>query len=386
MRICFVCSEYPPGPHGGIGTLTQTLARGLTGAGHQVRVIGVYPPNYPVPDYQEDQGVRVWRLREPSYRYIGWLVARMRLYHAVSEWSKNGEIDLVEVPDYQGWVAGWLPMQIPVIARLHGSASHNAREMKIPIRGLDFFLESASLKRADYWVAVSNFLATKTKDLFRLQSEPSAILYNPIDSLGNENSVGYDQNLVVFVGTLNHNKGIARLLEAWRLVKQSCTKAELHVFGKDGKTKDGQSMQAFLREQFRDMAMAQVYFHGMVGRDELFRVLSTARVAVFPSLVEAFALAPLESMAWGCPTIFTKRASGPELIEHGQDGLLVDPESPEEIANAIVRVLKDDDLAIRLGQAGRQKIQDRFSLNVILPQNEAFFKQCIDHFHNFLFA
>jgi hypothetical protein len=49
LELCFICSEYPPGPHGGIGTMTQVLARALVARGHGVRVIGVYQRDYPGP-------------------------------------------------------------------------------------------------------------------------------------------------------------------------------------------------------------------------------------------------------------------------------------------------------------------------------------------------
>jgi hypothetical protein len=51
MRVCFLCNEYPPGPHGGIGTFTQMLARALVQAGHQAWVIGRYSQGHPGSDY-----------------------------------------------------------------------------------------------------------------------------------------------------------------------------------------------------------------------------------------------------------------------------------------------------------------------------------------------
>ncbi len=66
---------------------------------------------------------------------------------------------------------------------------------------------------------------------------------------------------------------------------------------------------------------------------------------MFPSYAEAFALAPLEAMAAGCPTVYSQRGSGPELIENNRDGLLVEPDQPGEIAETIIRVLEDNNLA-----------------------------------------
>jgi glycosyltransferase involved in cell wall biosynthesis len=90
--------------------------------------------------------------------------------------------------------------------------------------------------------------------------------------------------------------------------------------------------------------------------------------------------APLEAMALGCPTVYTKRGSGPELIRDGRDGLLVEPSRPEEIADSIVRLLTDDDLARRLGSNGRDRVIRSFSLRRVAKKNEAFFQACIEAF------
>ena len=85
-------------------------------------------------------------------------------------------------------------------------------------------------------------------------------------------------------------------------------------------------------------------------------------------------------MAYGCPTIYSQRGSGPELIENGRDGLLIEPDQPDKIAEAIVRVLTDDSLAQRLGEAGRERVMKNFSAQVLLAQNEAFYQECLSDF------
>jgi glycosyltransferase involved in cell wall biosynthesis len=108
--------------------------------------------------------------------------------------------------------------------------------------------------------------------------------------------------------------------------------------------------------------------------------LRHATVAVFPSYAEAFAFAPLESMAQGCPTVYSTRGSGTELIRDGQDGILVDPDRPAEIAAAILRLLRDPALARRMGAAGRARVAQEFSLDVLLDRNVTFYRACIDGF------
>lgn len=379
MRLCFVCNEYPPGPHGGIGTMTQVLARALARAGHQVRVVGMYPTEYPAPGYEEDNGVRVWRLRQSAYR-LGWIPARYRLFRTIRRWSRRAAIDLVEVPDWEGWAAGWPRLSVPVVVRLNGAASYFTAEVGHSVKRSLFWLERASLRRADSWCSSSQYTADKTRRMFALPSGPDAVLYNPVE-VPTVTQAPRSTNKVVFSGTLTAKKGIISLMKAWPRVLETRPDAELHIYGKDDLTDDGQPMQAYLRSQLDGQKSGSVYFHGHVARPRLLEELQTARAAVFPSYAEAFALAPLEAMACGCPTVYSTRGSGPELIRHAQDGLLLDPARPDDIAEAITSLLEDDAMAERLGEAGRRRVQGCFSVQAMLPKNEAFYVKCISDFH-----
>jgi glycosyltransferase involved in cell wall biosynthesis len=378
MNLCFECSEYPPGPHGGIGTLIQTLARGLVRAGHRVRVIGTYPPGYPAPDREEDQGVEVWRLRQSPRRLV-WVKARWDLYRLVSGWARRREVDLVEVPDYGGPAAGWPRLPVPVVARLSGAASFFGQEMGRP-RKRYFYLERASLRRADFICSESRYLGEKTRELFGLESDPDAIIYNPVDLPDVSSFNGRLATRVMFAGTLTPKKGILPLVRSWPAVLEACPGAELHIWGKDQRTEKGESMERHLRGQLPERAAGSVVFHGHVSLPELLQEFHRAAVAVLPSYSEGFALTPIHAMAASCPTIYTTRGSGPELIEHGRDGLLVDPDQPGQIAEAIVRLLTDRNLADALGRAGRTRVIADFSLKELLARNEAFYRQCIARF------
>jgi glycosyltransferase involved in cell wall biosynthesis len=380
MKICFVCGEYPPGPHGGVGTMTRVLARALVRSGHEVRVVGVYAPDYPALDFEEDCGVRVWRLREKSIRG-GWLLARCELYRLVAAWARHGEIDLVEGPDSRGWFAGWPRLPVPVVQRSHGSYTYFAHELGRAIDQTTFRLERWSYRRASAWAAVSQYTASITAKLFGLRAGPIAILHNPVDVPAEMPPFSKrSPSRVVYTGTLTAKKGIFGLIDAWPAVKTKCPSAELHVFGKDTGSETGRSMQQEMIERLPHGLRGSVWFHGHVGAAELFEALSTARVGVFPSYTEAFALAPLESMGCGCPTISTKLSSGPEEIRPEIDGLLVDPGRPGEISDAIVRLLRDDSLAEELGMAGRARVVNTFTASALLPVNESFYEKVVGVF------
>jgi glycosyltransferase involved in cell wall biosynthesis len=373
MRICFLCSDYPPGPHGGIGTMTRVLGRALAAAGHHVRVAGVYQNDYPAPDRHSDEGVEVWRLREPQGR-TGWIRARYALWKLVSGWARSGEIDLVEAPDYQGWIAGWPKLPVPVIVRLHGSAGYFAAEMGEPVWSVAARLERRALLRADQWISVSRYTAGKTRDLFDLPTGPAAVLYNPVETGAKVPPKGPRSHDVVFSGTLVEKKGVIPLMHAWPAVRGAVPGALLHMFGKDGRGPFGGTMTAHLRSLLPADAAGSVEFHGHVTREELFQWLARAGAACFPSFAEAFAIAPLEAMTCGIPTVYSTRGSGPELIDHGVDGMLADPGDPSSISRALVKLLTSPETAERIGEAGRRKVLEQFSMAAILPQNVRYYE------------
>jgi len=380
MRVCFVCSEYPPGPHGGIGTMVQLLARALVAAGHEARVVGVHPASYPAPDVEVDRGVRIVRLRESGGR-LGWIAGRRQLYRMVAGWSRSGEIDVVEVPDWEGWAAGWPRLTVPVVVRANGSLTYFAAELNTSVSRRARFIERRSLRRADGWCSVSRYTGERTRSVFGLPSGPSAVLFNALDPAAlPAASAKRDAARVVFTGTLTAKKGVVELIDAWPSVVAQVPNAELHLYGKDARMEREPSMRAYLETRLPAAARASVHFHGHVTRDVIHAALSAARVAVFPSYSEACALAPIEALAAGCAVIHTRLSSGPEVIRDGIDGLLVDPRVPAEIGDALRRLLCDDALVRRLSAQGPETVRERFSLERTLPGNIAFYDACIASF------
>jgi glycosyltransferase involved in cell wall biosynthesis len=379
MKLCFECSEYPPALHGGIGTLVQTLARGFVKAGHEVRVVGLYPASSSAPDFEEDCGVKVWRLRIPPNR-CGWLLARRRLFALVQRWARSGDIELIDVPDFGAPVAGWPTLPIPVVVRLSGTASYFLSEMGRRSQWFTYKMDRASIRRGNFVCSTSRYVGMRTKALFGLPSDPDAVIYNPVDVPDPVPHSERDRNMVVFSGILAAKKGVISLVRCWPDVKKSCPEATLHIWGRDGKAEGGGSMRQFLDSLLPAAPKDSVYFHGQVPLEQLLAVLQTAAMAVLPSYAEAFALMPLHAMAARCPTIYTTRGSGPELIDHGYNGLLIDPDRPDEIARAIVALVNDRSLANRLGENGRRRVEQAFSWQVLRAQNEEFYLRCLEQF------
>jgi glycosyltransferase involved in cell wall biosynthesis len=176
---------------------------------------------------------------------------------------------------------------------------------------------------------------------------------------------------VVFAGSLSERKGISSLIDAWPAVVAEFSHATLHFYGAESKGPNGGRMSDYLHSRLPEIARRAVTFHGAVDRSEIAAAFSRARVAVFPSFAEAFAMVPMEAMSHGCPTIYSNRGSGSELMVHNRDGLLIDPAQPAEIAKAILRLLTSDEEAAAFSKAGRKRIEACFSLDSFVKHSIA---------------
>jgi glycosyltransferase involved in cell wall biosynthesis/GT2 family glycosyltransferase len=106
---------------------------------------------------------------------------------------------------------------------------------------------------------------------------------------------------------------------------------------------------------------SRVHLAGFV--EDVRALLDGADIVVLPSRFEGLPLALLEAMAVGRPIVATDVPGTRELVTDGQTGLLVRPDDPDQLANAIRRLLDDPDLARRLGEAGREQVTERFGLD-----------------------
>jgi glycosyltransferase involved in cell wall biosynthesis len=154
----------------------------------------------------------------------------------------------------------------------------------------------------------------------------------------------------------------------------------LHVFGKETTSVTGVPMSEFLLDGIDREVRRSITFHGHAPKNALIESLRTARCAVYPSYAEAFAAAPMEAMAQGCPVIYTTRCSGRELIDSGNNGILIDPDQPEQIADAILTLLGNEQLSRRIGEAGRATIQRDFTSDAAIDRLVQYYSACIDSF------
>jgi glycosyltransferase involved in cell wall biosynthesis len=177
--------------------------------------------------------------------------------------------------------------------------------------------------------------------------------------------------LVLFAGQIIERKGVAEVLRAWAALEGSGfggqgsgdrrqgtgDRAELVIVGDDleGKGAYRAKMEALAGEL--NCGARFVGFQKNVPT-----WLKAADIVLVPSHAEPLGNATLEAMAYARPVIGTRVGGIPEMVVDGETGLLVPPRDHEALAAAIERLLVDGELRERLGQAGRRRCEEMFSL------------------------
>ncbi len=107
-------------------------------------------------------------------------------------------------------------------------------------------------------------------------------------------------------------------------------------------------------------------------------VLAAGTVVLVSSYREGMPHVVLEAMAAGTPIVATGVAGIPEMIEHGRDGLLVEPGDPDATAAAVLQLLSDRESARTMAESARRRILGEFSLETMIDRVEACFADAAD--------
>lgn len=198
----------------------------------------------------------------------------------------------------------------------------------------------------------------------KCQVIPLGIDLNKFDSTSNEKKKDLKDNLrigsekvILFVGRLAYYKGVDYLISAMQKID-----ARLLIIG------SGEQKEYLMRKSEKLKLQNKIHFMGKVHSEELPTYYSIADVFVLPSINggEAFGLVQLEAMAFGVPVVNTNLPTGVTFVSpHNYTGLTVPPRNPIALANAINKILDDDELRQRFSENCRNRVQ-LFSLDRML--------------------
>lgn len=198
--------------------------------------------------------------------------------------------------------------------------------------------------------------------------------FNPKRS-GSEPSYG---RMILFVGWLNEAKGVPYLLPAFKRVKKALPDVKLVIIGEGPLRGD---IARFSRENNLE---DDVITLGTVKNKDLPPYFRAAEVTVTPSVTtkkwrEQIGMVNLQSMACGTPVVSTFSGAIPEYVKNNVTGILVAERDPDDLADAIIKLLKDDKLRDKLGANAREHAVENLDAKKNVTANEKLLLDLLGH-------
>lgn len=342
MKIAILIPCFLPKWFGGTEVATYHLAEHLAKRGHEVHVIT--PLDEGLPEESYENGFHIHRLPKIKSHFPGGVIFWVDIVRAIQMIRP----DIVHAQSLNSGIPALLSNKL----------------LKIPYvvygRGLDVYhpewyvklTAKAVLKNAGIAIALTEDMK---KIMQAMYDRDTVVVPNGIDP-GKDSARRREAEIhggkVLFVGRLHSVKGVQYLLGAMSIVHRELPEVKLTLVG-DGEERDR------LEHLTDNLGIREcVEFVGAVPHERVQDCMVHADVLVLPSLSEGFPVTILEAMAIGLPVIATRVGGVPEIIENNVNGYLVETENPQEIAEALLTLLRDEQLRKCISGNNRKKAEN----------------------------
>jgi glycogen synthase len=405
MRIALLTNEYPPNVYGGAGVHVEYLTRELASLDdrrHHVRVLcfgdqAEHTANLSV------EGVRPpVELASQDPRH-GLLFSTLLRGLVMS--GQLADIDLVHCHTWYTHFGGCLAKHlhgVPLVLTTHSLEPH--RPWKEEQLGTAYhassWVERTAYHEADGVIAVSEAMKHDVQSLYGVPPDRIRVIHNGIDlrqyrptpdpatlaDLG----IRLDLPYVLFVGRVTRQKGIIHLVNAIRHFQPGVQ--VVLCAGAPDTPAIAQEMTAAVAEARAGTRNAIIWIPEMLPKEKVIALYTHAAIFVCPSIYEPFGIINLEAMACETPVVATAVGGIPEVVEHGETGLLVpaetldptevEPRHPEQfardLASAVNTLLADPARRARMARRARERVEAHFSWTSIARQTLGFYQHLID--------
>ncbi len=307
-------------------------------------------------------------LEYPLFKYPPYTVA---LGSEMARVSQQEKLDVLNVHySIPHATAAYLAREItgvPYVVTLHGS--------DVTILGSDpsyHIVNNHSVEKADAVTAVSEFMQREAYERLGIEREVNVIpnfvdaqVFTPAPCDAVE--VDCDEcGGIIHVSNFRPVKRVADLVYAMAIVTKEEPNAKLTLVG-DGPDRHSVEKLIDSLELHKNVNLTGF-------RSDIPNLMRCADIGVLCSETESAPLTLLEGMSTGLPMVSTKVGGVLEIINDGKNGLLVPPKHPEELAQAILRLYKDQKLRSRLGEKARKTILERYTAEKVVNQYITTFK------------
>jgi alpha-maltose-1-phosphate synthase len=404
MRIGILTNEYPPNVYGGAGVHVEYLTRELAtldDGRHSVHVLCFG-------DQDEQNGtLRVEGVQPPvaldsdDPRHAK-LFATMLQDLVMS--GKLLDVDIVHCHTWYTHLAGCVGKYlqgVPLVLTTHSLEPH--RPWKAEQLGTAYhvstWIERTAYQNADGVVAVSASMKKDVHELYGVPLDRIRVIHNGIDlqeyrptlnvaTLG-EFGIDPDVPYVLFVGRITRQKGIVHLVNAIRYLRAD---AQVVLCAGAPDTPEIAAEMADALERARSQSAHKiVWIREMLSKEKAVHLYTHAAIFVCPSVYEPFGIINLEAMACETPVVASAVGGIPEVVVHGETGLLVptnpvsatdvEPADPDQFSRALAEsvnlLLEDPELRQSMARKARTRVEEHFSWSSIARQTAEFYGQLV---------
>lgn len=405
MHITILSNEYPPNVYGGAGVHVEYLT-------HELAVLDDRRHRVEVFCFGE-QSVRQGNLSAEGVTAPGTVVSQDprhqrfldTLLRNLAMTGRPTVSDVVHCHTWYSHLAGCLVKQlygVPLVLTTHSLEPH--RPWKAEQLGTAYqastWIERTAYQNADGVVAVSQAMRRDVHELYNVPFENIRVIHNGIDltqyrpTLAPETlerfGIAADQPFVLFVGRITRQKGIVHLVNAIRHLTPG-TQVVLCA-GAPDTPEIGQEMTDAVERARHDATGRVIWIREMLSKDLVIHLYSHAAVFVCPSVYEPFGIINLEAMACETPVVASAVGGIPEVVTHGETGLLVpitptsdtdvEPRDPDQFAHdlaaGINQLMADPVRRQAMASRARARVEADFGWPSIARQTLDFYQMLID--------
>jgi glycosyltransferase involved in cell wall biosynthesis len=385
LRIAVIAACPFPVPRGTPIRILR-LSEALAEAGHDVHVLTYHLGSGPV-----DPRLKVHRIEDiPSYRKLspGPTVRKLvtvdrKLTRLAWRILRTHDFDVIHAHHYEGLLVARAArgrLKVPIVYDAHTLLASELPFYPLGLpegmkHALGRWMDRIFPRLADHTVCVTDTIRDKFRATSHLDEKCVSVIRNGVElehfrSVPRKSEPGDHGPSVIFTGNLAEYQGIDNLLEAFRLAVEQVPDARL-VIGTDSPTQPLEEYAGRLgiREQIDIVASP--------GFAELPELLAQADVAINPRVdCDGVPVKLLNYMAAGLPVVsFDSSAPG---VTHLENGWLAASGDRAALATGIVQLLKDPDLARRIGAAAQQYIEDNCRWQLAAERCESLYAQLLD--------
>ncbi len=377
MRILMQQWAYFPWV-GGAEVFTQHLAEYMVTRGHQVDIVTglLGKPGIEYDGWQKEldviNGVNVHRVRVPGVKYAGIVVGIWRMLTRSLKLQQQNDYDIIHSHIFPAMVCGALSKRDKkLVITLQGGDIGEYKESSRLIRALEMPFIYWSLRKADMVHCVSTHIAKAARrlcarDVTVVPNGVDTSIFHPYDRYQLRKKLGYSprEKIVVSTSRLTPKNGLDYLIKATAPLGD----VKLIIIG------DGEQRK-HLESLIQDLKLKnRVFLLGTLPHKELPQYLAIADAFCRPSVNEGFGISFIESMACRIPTIGTAVGGITDIINHGENGILVPPEDAGTLSRALKRVIEDGNLAKQIAERGYQTVREKFTWEKVLQQMEGVYQ------------